>query len=275
MRSFIGAALVLTIATSLFACVEPDTTDDMDPQDRPTPQTLGPRGSTGSNKQSNADFIPLQVTLAKAARESALVDPGTQNLTHYIQQKFLQTTAGRNVLSYAVACTVPDEKSVGADGVAFDGLGHLANGAAWLDGPLPHATINELMACMAAHVNAWNEKVPILLLGSDVQDDSKDHSDYSVSEALWKADVNGDDVPFYTVWPSKYVAQECFDVLSAFKDRVCGQYAADCNFTVGPPGVCFPSLHNPDGDYLCNGVPVIETRLIPEDMSKLYPNCRH
>ncbi len=278
MRSFIGAALVVTIATSLCACTEPESTDVLDPQDEPTLETRGGRGSTGTNKLSNDEFIPLQQTLARVARLYPLLDPSTGNVNEKIQVELIDQKGGSNVFHYAVACAVPDGVKVHTPTESFTGRGHLINGPAWFNAPLPHATINELMACMAAHVNAWNVEVEILLLGADVQDDPIDNPAFSVSEALWKADVNSDDVPFYTVWPAKYVAQACVDVLSAFKDRVCGQWSTGCNFTVGQPGVCFPTLQipgQPDGDYSCNGVPVIETRLAPADLGFLYPGCRN
>lgn len=270
MRSYIGAASVFVMATSLFACAETDSTETGGTTDQTVIVMTNGSGSGGSNGLSNDDFMAAQRLLAKSARLYGLVDPGTMNVSAGIKNLLIPEKGGLAVLKYAVACTVPRGMDIYADGETLKGLGHLTNGADWLDGPLSHTAINELMACMAIHVNAFGAEIPILLSGAAIRNDPIGHPEFSVSEARWVASVNSDDVPTYTVYPSKYVAQECADVLSAFKDRVCGQWSSGCNFVEGDPQQC---TDDAEGNWTCDTTPAIESWLIPEYLDSMYPGC--
>ncbi len=271
MRSFISAASLSIIAASLVACAEPDTTDVLDAPEEPAFETRNGNGSNGTNRLSELDFGSEKMFLARAARLHPLLAPGTNHLSTGVQTLLGNSLAAQHVIKYAIECTVPEGTSVNAYGQSIAGLGHLTTGAAWLTGPLPHAAINDLMACMIAHVNAFNVPVPIQLFGANVEDDLVPHSEISVSEARWVAHVNVDDVTSFTVWPSTYVKRSCEDTLSALRDRACGQWPAGCNLELGVGSCTYNAVTK---GYDCNGAPAIETKLRPEDLPLLYRVCQ-
>jgi hypothetical protein len=273
MRNFIGAASVFVMATSFVACAETDSTETGGTTDGTVIGMSGGNGSSGTNGLSSDDFMAAQVLLAKSARLYPLVDSaGSKEVNPGIKNLLLGSKSGVAVLRYAIACTVPRGIDIHAADEYMPGLGHLAKGPDWLAGPLSHTAVNELMACMAIHVNAFGVEIPILLSGASIKADPIGHPEFSVSEARWVANVNSDDVPTYTVYASDYVAQQCFNVLSAFKDRVCGQWSAGCNFVVGDSTKC---IQDGQGNWTCDKTPAIESWLIPESWGSLYGSCGH
>lgn len=269
MRSFACAASLFIIAGSLVACAEPDTTDDGQTTDPPFAAMTSGNGSSGSNHLSEVDFRNLRMYLAKAARLHALVEPGTKNLSSGVQTLLGNSAAAVEVIKYAIACTVPESTEINGYGQTFKGRGHLTTGAAWMTGPLSHSAINDLMACMIVHVNAYGATVPIQLFGANVQNDALANPDFMISEARWVATVNVDDVPSFYVWPSGYTQRACIDTLSALVDRLCGQWPNGCNLQLGS-GSC--TYDNVAGGYFCGTIPApaIETKLRPADFADLY-----
>ena len=269
MRSFIGAALVLTIATSLCACTEPESTDALDPQDKPDLE-FRDHTSGGSSGLPWPEFRDNRINLVQAAKTQRLLDQGTTNVSAGVLG-WLDTPAGLDVLSYAVACSLPDDMVVHGGGRTFVGRGHMIADAAWANGPLDAAAIRDLMACMVTHVNAVVTTVPIQLNGPDVGSDPVVDPEFTVSEAKWVAIVNADNIPFFYVWPSSWVSRHCVDVAGAFKERVCGQSPTSCNLAVGPSGGCVENVAA--GGWFCGGLPAIETKLKPAALPILYKSC--
>lgn len=275
MRSLFGAVSVVLLGVSLFGCAEADTSDTVDLADAPALETRGGRGSTGSNGLATDVFQNLKVAIAKAAQLYPLVkSPGSSELNPNIVDLVLAQPDGDKMLTYAVACAVPDKEYIQSPGGTFSwvGYGHLKSGSAWLTSPLPPEGVDQLLACIALHVNAFGKTVPILLLGSLVQDDPDVPDDYNYPEAFWKAKVNSDGMSMITVWPSHQIYDLCdSDPQSAFEWRLCGQYPGQCNLEIGPPGVC--QYDQQQEGYFCNNEPVIETRLTKVGLDILFPTC--
>lgn len=275
MRSVIGAVSVVVLAASLFGCAETESSDAVTVMDNPPLETRGGRGSTGSNGLGTDVFQSLKLKIAQAAQHYPLVDqPNSFNLNPSVADLVLSEPHGDEMLAYAVACTVPDKQVIKAPGTQFSwvGYGHLKVGTKWLTGPLPPEGVDQLLACIALHVNAFGKTVPVLLLGSLVQDDEEVPDGYDYPEAFWKAKVNGDGMSMITVWPSHQIYDLCdSDPKSAFEWRLCGQYPGQCNLEIGPPGVC--EYDQQAEGYFCNNEPVIETRLTKVGLDILFPTC--
>lgn len=275
MRSFILAAMAAAFGASLFGCAEPDTAAVLDPEDEPTLETRNGNGSGGSNGLSDVYFAAFSSKLATAARLYPLVEPGTNIVSEGVRQtlQLSGSLAGQTVFHYAMRCVLRANADVTAYGAYYQGLGHLPRAEKWLEGPLPKEDIEDLMACMAIHVNPQGQTVPILLLGADVKDDPLPHPDYNVPEALWMSYVTVDDVPNYVVWPSEVVQKVCAsNVEAALEDRVCGQQPGECHLKVGRPEDCY--FDKEVGSNFCFGKPVIETRLKDSGIPFLYQLCQ-
>ena len=272
MRSPLVAASILMLASSVLACAQPESTDD-ESVDEPARQVMSGHGSGGTNGLTYLDYQAFKIALAKAARTQTLVDPGTMNVSHGIATTFLaQGSGAANLLHYAVACTVPDGKAILVGNEWMLGRGHVAGGEKWLQGPLDPKVIVNLMACVTAHVNPLNKEVDILLAGENIVDDvgNPDLEKFDISEALWTAKVNIDDMTVITVWPSKRVYERCGNSTDdAFRDRVCGQWPGWCNLEIGDPGVCNRDAET--GNWYCDNNPVIETRLTEDGFGFMYP----
>jgi hypothetical protein len=276
MRNFILAAMAAAFGASLFGCAEPTTAGVLDPEDEPTLETRnGGNGSSGTNGLSDISFAAFSSKLATAARLYPLVEPGTDIVSEGVRQTLQLggSLAGQTVFHYAMRCVLPANAEVRAYGVYYQGLGHLPQGEKWAQGPLPKEDIEDLMACMAIHVNPYGLTVPILLVGPDVKDDPLPHPDYNVPEALWMSYVTVDDVPNYVVWPFEDVQKVCSsNVEAALKNRLCGQQPGECNLKVGRPEDC--RLDEEAGGYFCFGKPVIESRLEDSGIPYLYQLCQ-
>lgn len=272
MRSFIHAVLTATLAASLAGCAEPDPTGILDLDDEPTLETRGGKGSGGTNGLSDIEHAAFSARLATAARLFPLVDQDTNDVSAGVRAHLELTTslAGQRVFGYAMQCVLPETETVRVGMKLYHGLGHLPEGARWLAGPLAERDIQDLLACMALHVNPGGYTVSILLLGSSVKDDPN-APDLPVQEALWRAHVGVDDVPSYVVWPFETVQKVCSSNLEeALKYRVCGKAPGECNLRMGDIHDCY---RDENGDHFCLGEPVIETRLKESDVPYLYDLC--
>ena len=274
MRSLLGVAALSLSSVCVMACTAPDATDSLADEevDVGTAQQAD-HGSSGSNGLGSLEFLTQKLPLAQAVKFFPLVDPGTKDVSAGVKGLLYGTPAGKTILKYAVACAVPESTEVFDGKDYLMGMGHILSAAAWMNGPLPQAALDSLMACVAAHVNPYGVEVPILLMGTDVENDSYSHPGFDVPEALWVSYVSVvDSSVSFVVWPRSSVLRSCSDPLAAFKNRLCGQYPSSqsCQLTLGAAGACTVDAL---GNYTCNGKPAIETRLKTPDFNFLYKMC--
>ncbi len=269
MRNLIHEAMALAIAASFFGCAEADTADAFDGQDEPALETRDKPGSGGTNGLYAGIYFDYETLLINAA-EKPLVDPGTNQINADIGNHLLQNPDGRHVFQYAAACGVPAEMVVEWQGEQFTGLGHLAFREEWLKRGLRERAIEDLLACVAAHMNK-NTGVPILLSGPHVHDDGADHSEFWVDEARWTARLTEDGYAKYFVWPNPlFVPPACVvsgDPMDAIKERFCGQNPDDCQLERGDERECDGT---PEEGWYCGGQPAIMTSLRESDVPTMY-----
>lgn len=227
-------------------------------------------GSTGLNGLGWTEFKAVEADLILAASGGPVADPDSMEVTADIEKGLLATPAGETVFHYAVACMVPAGLEVTWGQGTAEGKGHLASGEAWLKGGLGDEEIEDMLACVIAHINPYGLEVPVLFSGSHVQDDKLDHSDFWVDEALWIAQMSGPGRADYIVYPLKAVILECGpDPQQALMDRLCGQSPATCSFGVGDLDDCVETAEG----FECLGQPALMTTLMTDGFSTMWASC--
>jgi hypothetical protein len=272
MRTMIFAWMTAMVTGLLAAgCAEPVDSDD-DVEALVVYRPMGGGGSTGVNGLGDDKYWAVEGAFLNSTL-LPLTDGNTNDVNDKIGQLLLGTPAGITVFGYAVECAVPAGQSVVWNGVKFFGLGHMANAQKWLYAPLSSDAQGDLMACMVAHINPLDLKVPILLSGVNVKDDGQNHLAYPVDEALWVAGFSAAGGPTYTAYALAPLRNKCAaDPADALKNRVCGHDPKHCHLDVGDIQDCF--LDQEAGGWFCNGQPALKTNLKEADFAELYADCK-
>lgn len=109
--------------------------------------------------------------------------------------KLLKTKTGRDVLTYLIRCALPPGEKVGGISgkkvYSFSGLVGVA--PEWLTQPLSPSGRRWMTACLLAHVNAYDEEVPISLRGDHpaLTKTASEAAQYSVEEMSFYGDLFG------------------------------------------------------------------------------------
>jgi hypothetical protein len=152
LAAFIGLALA-----SATGCLGNEREGD--------PEALGTRESAAMSlnrlTMNHLNASSLGVTQLSAAALSS-------NGTTITQSALLTSKSRRDVLTYLVRCALPMGMKIsgssGGKSYAFSGLIGLA--PEWLGAPLTTSGRHWVSACMLAHVNGYEEQVPISLRGA-------------------------------------------------------------------------------------------------------------
>lgn len=272
MRSLFGAVSVVLLGASLFGCTETDTSDLLDASEAPPLEgQTGPGPSSGGSNGLKYQVVQeWQPYLIKAAFRP-LLEAGT-NHTAVDSEAFVlaQSDAGRSLFHYAVACGVPAGMVISSNGYDFEGKGHMMLSKKWIDEGLTVPEANELLGCVAAHMNK-RKGVPIVLSGPNVIDDGIDHSEFWVEEARWGAKIVSPSHAIFLAWlMPNFQPPACTlypSPAEALEERFCGTNPQQCDLVVGDPQDCKPAK---EGGWTCEGNPVVETRLTEEDLPEMY-----
>lgn len=267
-----SVALVLGLFPLVLGCVAP-APGPLDPGGAPglRPAEIKP-GAGGTNGLDCDLYHDHELELVQATN-AALTTPGTDDVSaDVLATGLVATPEGVSVLGYAVKCALPVGAQVNVGASVLHGNGYLATTAGWPDAPLSMAARNDLLACVIAHVNS-TVGVPLLLSGKTVIDDGGAHSDFDVSEALWRVEVTGG-VPAYNVWPMAPFAAACeADPWEALNQRICGPHPEGCNFIARHDFKTACAKVPGTSTFFCDGMPVLETTLKSADVDVLHPLC--
>ncbi|MFO0586000.1 MAG: hypothetical protein U0441_00605 [Polyangiaceae bacterium] len=271
MRRFLCTAFAAVIASSLVGCAGETDTDDL-AGNAPVvePQTGGSiYGSGGSNGLAFQALDEWQGYLIRAARKP-LVAPGTNQIANDDAIILMGNPMGYSLMSYAAACGVPAKMEIQSGAQSVVGMGHLKISKKWIEEGLLKSEIEELLGCVAAHVNHYHG-VKLDFTGLNVIDDGDPHTEFWVEEARWGATIVDNDKAIFTAWLNPHFEPPgCVlypDPWEAFAQRFCGQHLSACNLKQGNEKAC----HMEDtGKWVCDDKPVIETWLTESELPVAY-----
>lgn len=244
-----------------------------------------PAGTTGTNNLSHIDFHNNQGTILEAMKKPLLAkkqnDPNVIEFNEELYQSFASKgQGGLRTLAYVAKCALPPEISIkrsnGEVEVEYKGEGvfdvEQSQVDSWWWGPIDLAARPDVLACMAAHVNAYNVEVPIGLQGTGINGDiDLITQGFAFEEAFWGVEIVAGRA-FYHVWPLPGRDNICNEPFESkwLKDRLCGVDPVGCLFVAEEnPAECVDEI----GNKSCKGMRIIKTRLKVDDVPKLYPEC--
>ncbi len=279
-------AVVLGVGLLQAACAEaPDGSEAALSQHRAALGDIDPSGSTGTNGLPPPEYHPNESAI-DLALDVPLFDPGTPVVLNDGDPSPLNPSVlaafslgGAHALQYVLKCGLPEGFSANFLGKSY-GAGVLSTTANWATGALDFGTKADLFACMAVHLNASGDEVPIRLVGASVANrppsgpyaDSK----FTFQEALWRAlpGTAGASPTTYDVWPLPDLYGNCGKKLTSdsLKIRVCGRVDEYCGLAVHDNimTACKKGING----WTCGGLPVIKSLLRTDDVPKLYRGCR-
>lgn len=296
------------------ACEIPESSE-ADIFDEVPYSTMAGEGTGSGNHLSSADLYDHKINLFHAAENPLAVgDPA--NHRFYIASSpwnnaMTSTAGGREVLKYAVKCALPTNQTVyykkntkaGSVDVPLYGGGILDSTTGWRSNALAIPAIQDLMACVAAHLNSDGAYIDINLVGARVNDSlsAMEASEYTWDEAFWVAKVGYISSWFGTfayVDLKAYPLHQSSDPLSTgtcatmvvangeAMTRSCNLDGNDCNVMAGNVDTdCFykeetykPQVGIIEAGWYCKNtsttyVRAIKTRLKQVDQMLFYQNC--
>jgi hypothetical protein len=184
----------------------------------------------------------------------------------------------RNLLSYVVACALP-VGSYTINGSTYTGKGLLNSTPSWLTTALSTQAKYDLVACIMAHVNPYDQQIDMRLTGQAVANvmAATEASAFSTPEALWVVYENAMGALVREVWPVPATAGACAYSSEDVEFRVCSSLAFQtrCGVTVKETSDfsshCTQSVGT--DNWSCDGHQAIKTWLKSEDVVALYPGC--
>lgn len=152
MRSVITAVFVSTMAT---ACVD-------DPALSTTTQDILEENKITANK-----ITANRVALNKITANKITANKISINRYKITANELIATAEGREVLSYVVACAIPEEITLVAThaGVEYEFSGEIGLAPRWLRHSLRQSDQRWVSACLLARVNRFGISVPISIRG--------------------------------------------------------------------------------------------------------------
>lgn len=189
---------------------------------------------------------------------------------------------GPSTFAYAMQCGLPASYSVTCGDFTTGGLGHtpiLNTTSGWLNGPLGSSARFDILACVAAHVNAYNVTIPLVLSGTPINDQHELGLN-TFEEATWTAELDLSGAVKINVWPSAALIEYCGGesyAIQTLEDRICSREAGICYFA-GRQN--FETYCDPDpdpeaiGTYTCEGKAAITTWLNPSGVTTLHETCQ-
>lgn len=271
-------AFVVGLGLCLTACIT-GSNESEEARAILAPQSTTLSGVGGTQGTNGLDGRALdeqtQMLLEATTKPLSTTAPNVNN--DIINTGLLDTDNGRNVFAYAVWCGGPAGTNITADGYWYTGVGYPSTSSDWLNEALSDSAKEDLFACLIARVNTYDFKIPILLTGENVANDGLDHSEFTISEALWTATYNpANNTISYDVWPHPDLANYCTEPpVDFFDERTCDQ-GIGCAVTVhaGPNDFANEcSQHAITGHYTCNGRFAVRTWLMEENVTDLHPGC--
>lgn len=285
-RALTAAVAVLGMLTS--GCSGADgelEADEALDLDNPLYSTMaGPGGSGGQNHLHPDWFHPNKPALNTSTKANLAVWNAADQKYRFANTVALNTlfatSAGREVIKYAVRCTLPVgekvwDNSLGVD-LAYPGQGLLTTTTAWTTSALASTAAEDLFACMAAHMNPLGEIVPINLSGMHVTNaPGFDPTPYAWEEALWTSTIIASPFGGYyyviNVWPLAGLQACAINQVDGLTSRVCPTSGGVCGLSVRT------DLASACKEYLtgwkCDGKPAIRTRLKVSDVPRMYKGC--
>lgn len=282
-------AMVLGVGLLLVGCADDvgvDANDGADVAPPPDGTSLltDPVGTTGTNGLSPFEYHPNAGLLDTAMNHPLYDEQGVAPVAkgkapvnalatlHPHILSLFPTPDGQKTLKYAMRCALPIGTSVMIGNEEVSG-GILNSLGAWPTGPVVGSAQNDLFACMAAHLNAFGEEVPIRFAGAAVNNQDGDVSDFTFQEAYWQGGYDPNGVLLYHAWPLPDLQTRCGGLMTskALNLRVCGNVKGDCGLQVHDDVLadCVMGENGP----ICLGQPAIKTFLKADDVHKMYRIC--
>jgi hypothetical protein len=240
-----------------------------------------PNTHTGINNLDHNFFRDTRFTLRDVLKKRLIVN---NSLNSEIATAMCgpNNTAGRETFKYAMACGLPAGSSVSC-GAYSTPVGHspiVKNTGPWVNNALGLASspsvLEEVLACVAAHVNAFDDEVSLVLSGENVNPDFGGFGDNAYPEAMWTATAWTSGAVTINVWPSPELEAFCangFVLENIITARICGIEPPSCFLSYGEDvGDCVAD-EDTIGTYTCNNKIAIQTWLTEEDMNDIYAGC--
>jgi hypothetical protein len=279
--SLFSHRIVVLVGLGLLAAgcaAESSDAPSPDSPDSPEAPALRPLDGPSGTRTPNG-LMPLEYQWRRSQLDALLQMPltvGGQMNPDQAFTAFLDNEAGAEVFEYAIQCALPAGMIYGK----FVGAGLMATTDSWVKFPLDPQQRRDVHTCISTRLNPLVEHVNIWIGGPDTTKDTGS-DDFIYSEALWSVEIDDRSGAFhFSVWPletftnltvcGNSVSGQLADVSS----RLCDDNAALCDIDLrydkatvckGTPGM---------GDWVCNGMPAIETRLGFGDWNRLHPGCQ-
>lgn len=195
-----------------------------------------------------------------------------------------QTTTGRKMVRYLAKCALPEGMQIGSYNPPAVGLHLLDIATLWPNWGLDTSGVNDVFACLAAHLNPSGTLVSLKLTGSPVygQGAGTGIDTHTFKEALWASKIDTTGAIQIHVWPLNDLYQACSTMTNdQLATRVCGSTSpsslANCALVRhnSPSGNCEESSPGVYATCMVDGssVPVIQSWLDPEYVPVMYPRC--
>lgn len=245
---------------------------------------MDPGGGIGTNSLSPSIFHANKGLLLEVMKHQ--LTPDTLADTESVINTGLLSNDGGDVLfKYVNRCVRPDSAYLPVVDPQHPPYSLLGNTANWFEeegNPLSLPQRNSIFSCLLTHLNPSVVPVSIYLSGADVPDRNQpDAASHTFDEALWTARVSNDgNSVTLVVWPMADLERACGvneigtpKSTNSMQTRVCGEWDENGNPTCGVQIMHGSCDKSPEGFYTCGGMPAIQTRLRPGDVSILHGGC--
>lgn len=233
-------------------------------------ETLNGNTNGGTNGASSVDVADTMEQIWSSG--DAPFDADNEDLIK-IQTASVGT---RNVLSYIIACALP-LGSYTINGITYDGGAILTSTSSWTTSALSTQAKYDLVACVMAHVNPFNQQIDLRFSGDGVADvlPAATVSEFSTPEALWVVYETAVDGLVREVWPIPATAGQCAYSADDVEFRICGDIESQerCGTTVKNDFANHCSQSVVTGNWSCDGHSAIKTWLRTADVDNMYPGC--
>lgn len=251
-----------------------DDTDAQVVDALPSDMLIDPNTHTGTNGLSTTTFHAYKGNLLTSMTQQLIV---SGSLNSSINTSMCGGSAQAKMFGYAMACALPTGSSLLCNGDLYNGDPMLSTTSDWLNPTgLGLSAKNDVMACVATHVNAYNLTVPILLSGENIKKDNNGFGDFTFPEAIWTASTAAGSV-IINVWPSAELSRFCGDIeyaADSIKFRICGINPSACQLNTKTDYTECTAAPGVVGTYTCNGQPAIQSWLSTAGRDALHAACQ-
>ncbi|MCC6554601.1 MAG: hypothetical protein IT372_16600 [Polyangiaceae bacterium] len=264
-------AMLATVSAGALGCADPAGGAPVNDIDGIDYDSLGGVAGNGLSPAMLQAALP---DLAAAAR-ARLVEPGSAEVSSdVLSTGILDDEAGRVTFAYAMRCALDlgEVVSGGAPPASYPGGGVMATLEPWRAGALSIAAQEDLFACVAMHLNAYGNHVPLLFSGESTRDGGTSGAGrYSFAEAVWQARLDEGGRITVHVFPQADLIEACGEDLEAsITAQVCGG-ASGCGLVIRRDFAA--ACSGGGGVYSCDGAPALLSRLRPADVGLRHPAC--